>query len=584
MASAARRPRPSTHVPQPEPPKTVSVLDFHRGNTLMNLAKTYASLPQTLIEAVQNSIDGEAQRIMVFVDYEQRSAVVADDGLGVDKSRFEEALMSVGQTVKRADQLGRFGLGLISPLNKCSSFTFESVPMPGLRGGVWTFAAKDIRAQANEITIPYQEVYKLPKLPKLLQPYATGEFDRIWRTVMTMRGLIADKVTIAIDPDELQSEMLVKLGVRMREKRIKVRLVIRGSNGQVLERDICAADYTGEPLKVISFLDKDAGKVEFELYRAQKLSGKRSGVVTMSEMGNPAAVSIAAVARQARSGKLREYTEPAMNALTSGYFEGVIRCQNITLHPDRTKFEYNDPFQALLLSIAMWFEEHGMKYFEDEREVAREQRYQDLGLKSQEHIKSFLRLPEFSRYRDALQRVIKNGRMGEGHVMPGRGRPDGLESMTTTRVGQGGVGKPRTPSATPTPPRQPGTAPKDRPGDIPLGVIGPDGNRRRLVRGDSQGLWFEHTTMPGNLRLWEFDHLSGVLSFNVRHPVWVTLEETNGHHTAKHDRQLMQLQEWLSFEVLALLAQFPEKEQFDEMRVLIDERIKPYVSAFILNK
>ena len=181
--------------------------------------------------------------------------------------------------------------------------------------------------------------------------------------------------------------------------------------------------------------------------------------------------------------------------------------------------------------------------------------------------------------------IVKNGRMGEGHVKPGRGKPDSLETFTTTRVGQGGAGKPRIPKPQPTPPRVPSDTPgKDRPGDTPLGVLGPDGTRRRLVRGDSQGLWFEHTTMPGNLRLWEFDHENGVLSFNVRHTVWAMLGETNGHYTAKHDRQLMQLQEWLSFEVLSLLAQFPDKAEFDERRDLIGDRIKPYATAFILGK
>lgn len=557
-----------------------SEIDFHRGNTLWKLANTYDSLPRTIIEGVQNSIDGAAQRILVGIDYQQRRVIVADDGLGVDKLTFERALRSVGQTIKRTDQLGRFGLGLISPLNKCANFTFESVPMPGQRGGIWTFAAKAIKAQSTKIAIPYQEVFRLPRLHRTFQPYATDEFNVIWRTVVTMNSVVEDKVITTIDLDDLQSEILAKLGTRMREKSVMVRVVLIDQK-RTVSRDISATAFAGEKLKLVKLQDDSAGMIEFELYRAQKLSGKRNGQVTVTEMNNPAAISIRDLARQARSSKWRNETEPALTALLSGYFEGVIRCQNVSMHPERTKFENNDALAGLFYGLGLWFEEHGKKYFNDEQEVAREKRYQELGLRSQSRILELLNRPEGAHLREAM-RSIEFGRLGSGHVKPSSGRPNGFEEVNTIRVGQGGAGKPRAPKPVPTPPRLPqNPLAKDRPGDVPLGVAGPDGQRRRLVRADSQGLWYEYSSLPASKHLWEFDFGLGVLTFNIRSPDWVRLDLTNGNHLPKNAKWLLHLQEWLTLEVLMLMARCSDPDIFDDQRSSIDNKIKPYIAMFI---
>ena len=568
--------------PAPAVPQTVSRVDFHRGNTLWKLANTYSSLPLTIIEGVQNAIDGAAQHILVGIDYKSRRVAIADDGQGVNKWTFERALTSVGQTIKRSDQLGRFGLGLISPLNKCTSFTFMSAPLPDRRSMKWTFNAKAIKESHTEIAIPCESIRELPKLPAPFRYYATGDFNVAWRTLVTMNGVTQDKVISTIDLDELEGDMLTKLGVRMREKSVQVRVILVDSSNRIQQRDICASDYAGEKLPVVTYDDDpDAGSVEISLYRAQKLAGKRQGVVTVAEMHNPAAISIHQLARQARSSKMKDTVESAIAALSSGYFEGTIKCAAITLHPERTKFENDDALIALFIALALWYNDHGEKLFEKEHEDSQERRYQELGLKSQEKLRSILSRPEYGRLLASLHSSVNFGRLGNGHSTPAKGRPNGFEEVRSIRVGQGGAGTPRT-SAKPTPPRSSSQPGKDRPGDTPFGATGPMGRPRRLVKGDSQGLWYEYSVLVGSSHLWEFDFELGILTFNIRHPLWVNLDETKGKHLARNAKWIMHLQEWITLQVLHLLVQCPEPDLFEDRRAFIDDQAKLYVEMFIV--
>lgn len=549
----------------------------------MRLANTYPSLVLTLIECIQNAIDGEAQHIFVGIDLKRRRVNVADDGVGVDVFTFERALSSVGQSIKSANKLGRFGMGLISPLNKCANFTFMSSPISEnrRRSTRWQFEAKAIRAQHTEISIPREQVAALPVLSQQFAPHATGEFKQIWRTMVAMNAVTEDKVISLMDLDELESETLSKLGNVMRQRSVVVRVVLIDGQERVQTRDITASSFSGEAFPLVRYDLEKAGGVELQLYRAPKRSGRRQGLVSVMETGNPSSISIRDFARQARMSSWSAEVEPAVAALNSGHFEGTIRADGITMHPERTKFELNDALREVYYALAQWFEDHGKLQFENEQEVSRESRYQDLGLKSQARLQEFLSHPENKRLLTVLQSAVAIGRMGDGHVTPGSGRPTGQDEAATTRVGQGGAGVARVPSGKPHSPRSTEPGP-DRPGDTPLGVMGPNGKRRRLVRGDSQGLWYEYSQLPANSHLWEFDMQQGVLTFNVRHPVWARLDETRGKHLARNAKWIMHLQEWLTLQVLLLISSYPESNDFEEHRSSVDDQIRPYVDMFIV--
>ncbi len=561
----------------------MSEIDFHRGEVLYKLSNTYRSLPLTLIEGAQNAIDAGADRVMLCIDLKLRTVIMVDNGEGTTKAKFEQALASVGKGIKSADKLGRFGLGLISPLNKCTRFHFISA-LPGRRKATkWTFVQADIRTQHSSLSIPRTEIDAVPDLPKRFRDYATEDFDVQWRTRVEMIGVTRDKVVSLVDLDELEQQVRTKLGPAMRTNKVSIRVVLIDDNEKHLSRDITPTTYSGEPLDVVGYTSDDAGLVEFQLFRAAKHGGKRTGQVSVMAAGDNYPITWGEFMKQARGRNVADIFGDSFRVLGSGYFEGVITCQNIELHPERTKFELNDALDGLYFVIDQWYTEVGQAHYQLEEEQSQEARYKETALKAADRLREFLGHQEHDRLWSGLLSVVKFGRLGEGHLDPEvRGRQVD-DDDTTTRSGQGRTGtgtRSGTGSGSSGGPRQ--REPKHRPGDVPVGSKGPGGQRRKLVKGDSEGLWFGFEPMPGNSNLWEFEFTDGSLVINTRHPVWVKLDETKGRHLAKNARWIQQLLEWLAFEVLHLLVQFPDKDDFAQNRSLIDDKVKNYVEMFIV--
>lgn len=561
-----------------------SQANVHLGEVIWHIADTYPSLMLTVVEGIQNGIDAEAMHVFVGIDLRNRTVVIADDGNGVSKQDFDRALGTIGRTIKSKDKLGRFGRGLIAPLDKCTRFTFASCPIGSSRTLVWTFTGSEIRKQSSGLEIPVSRKYDTPKLPRNFVRFADDEFECTWRTMVTFSGVTKDKVVSVVDLDILESEVRQKLGTRMRERGVTVRAALIDQSGRESWRDIEPLNFRGEPIEVVTYVDSEAGEVEFELYRAPRRAGVRKGEVIVSQTGDSYGVPMLNLVRQAHSSSWGKDFDHAFSALTSGYFEGVIRCKNIELHAERTRFVFNDALQALYFVLDQWFSECGKGYFEDEQVVSREARWRDLGVQSQQRLRDILlNRPEYQRLWDGLKQAVKQGRVGEGHLDPESGRPGKLDDETSVRSGQGGAGTGRTKGTGGHPstgPRQ--RDPQERPGDIPTGVIGPRGQRRQLVRGDSEGLWFEYSWLEGSSHLWEFDFNSGILTFNVRHPQWVKLDETNGKHTPRNAKFIMALQEWLALQVLTLVRRYDTTEELELHRDFVDDQVGPYIDLFIM--
>jgi hypothetical protein len=579
---ANNRPRRRTSQQLSAGQSHVSSIDFHRGEVLWTLANTYPSLMLTLVEMAQNGIDADAQHIFIGIDLKRRRVIAADDGSGASIEKFEQALASVGKGVKQKGSLGQFGRGLIAPLNKCLDMTFTS-KVEGYRPIRWAFRGSDIRAQHRQVEIPREELTEMPRIVGLFSDYLTDNFDVQYNTIVRLEKVIQSKVITLVDLDELEGQVRTKLGMAMRKHGVSIRVVLVDENGIVEVRDIHPVKSLGEPLGVVNYIDADgkAGRVSIDLYRAPKIGGSRKGEVLVMEYDGNYPVTMREVENQFRGGKLHMLFKEIVEVLTSGFFEGIIRCEGITLHPERTKFEYDDALSDLFMLLgSSWYEQYGKAHYENEQERSREQRYQRLGLESLDYLRASLPPSLW----DMLRAAVKIGRLGEGHVAPAKGRPNGFEEEPSLRTGQGGAGTAKTPREH-TEPRNPQEDPKDRPGDMPTGALGPDGRERRLVRGDSEGLWFEYSPLFANSHLWEFNRETGVLTFNIKHPVWVSVDETNGRHTTKNARQVKELQEWLAHEVLRLLVAFPEVEEFEQRRGdVLDAKIKSHVEMFILRK
>jgi hypothetical protein len=545
-------------------------IKFPQGKALLHLARTYPSLALCLLEMVQNAIDAEARKIHVHIDLGRHSAVIQDDGNGISVEKFDQALSSVMNSIKNPDKLGQFGIGLISPLDKVKSYTVTSKPREGAEIFQWTFDSEKIGAMVDTPHVPFRRVTALGAVPA---DWALAT----WRTVIRLNGIIRDKVTSIIDLEELHEQILGKYGTAMRNARTTCTIVLVDADGQQTSTYIQPREYTGQAIKPSTYKQTDAGDVTFRLYRANARLGKRTGKVTIHKVDDNFGVPWKDFVNQARATKWVAMFPAAFEALGSGFFEGVITAKNIQLHPERTKFVWDDALAGLYVAIAEWFEDVGKALLTDEKELAKADRFQQLGLTSLKRWDDLLDLPEYGYLRAALANTFVIGRMGGGHVDPENGKVKGEQEQTSLRTGQGGAGQKRTPTGEHAGKGNRANLPneerdRDRPGDMPLSALGPNGNKRRLVRSDSIGLQLSYEPLD-SVNLWELDHSLGILTFNTSNRLWARCEPRDAH--------ILHLTEWVICNVLHLLI-LPQ-DQFVSSRMFVDQQAKTYVELFILS-
>lgn len=540
-----------------------SEIDFHRGKALLSFCSRYPSLMKAILEMIQNGIDNEASAIFVGIDLDRRQVVVADNGAGTTLDKFEAALRSVAKSGKQPGKLGRFGIGLVSPIDKCDTYSFSSVPAGQRKGLTWTFREEDIRGQHEKLVIPRKPIPNLPKVGGKFAEDLTGPFKTQFRTHIKMTGVTRDKQISLVDLDAFESEVHQNFGAAMLRHGVHVRVALI-HEGEKSVRDIDPQPFKGERFEVIKYLDSAAGRVEIELFRAPRQRGNRAGKVTVMMFDDDFGVPMSAFLRQARFASLNEknsevtiwdIVRDAVTVLDTGFFEGHIRCQNIELNADRTSFAYNDALHGLYVQLSNWYDEHGQQLYEAEREEDDRNRYERLGAASLEKLKELLQNSLWKKF---------------GRPSP---KPDGDEEAEGTTDDEGGD-KPGTRGGDGSRPTKP----------QPAGSGDSGAKSRASVHGASQGLSFSYDELSGNMRLWEFEFQTGTLILNIRHPIWVKLDETKGKHTARNDKWIMHLQEWLALELLNLLVNYSSVEDLEANRELIDRRIDPYVEIFILGK
>ncbi len=526
-------------------------LDLHKGQVLYRLANTYPTLLLTIVEAVQNAIDACAEKVFIGIDRRNLQVVILDDGLGVTEEKFQEALKSIGYGIKQKGSLGRFGLGLISPLNKCQQFIFISQPVGQSTANQWEFVGATIREQHREVIIPFRQLRGLPTVPQPFRAKAR-HLSTQWRTMIRIVNYTQDRVINTIDLDELEQDIRSKLGPEMRRRSTTVYVTIFNGPDQMTEREINPLEYSGKPLAVISYDDEEyCGRVTFELYRASRNDSKPRGEVVVMQTDDNYPIRWREFRMQAMGSGWLANIQEGFEALGSGFFEGIIRIENVELAPERNKFVLNDALRAAYIVIYRWFEDHGRKHYEDVQEVRREARYQRLGEQSLERL---------------YQLVESNAVLAA--VLP---------ELTAT---------------SPPPRTKKGTATDDTKSKEPRCVAKhPTARSNKATTGEP--VTNRHSPKPTLLsfgyemldsqRLWEFDFATATLTLNTRHPVWMMLDEASGKGkgTSRHDRWLMHLQEWLALKVLMLLATSTDPDDLEANRWPIDQEVRPYTVMFI---
>lgn len=503
-----------------------SPFGLHEGEALLKLAALYPTLLEILLEEVQNSLDTNSSRIWVGVDFKARVITVEDNGEGVTQEKFEAALAEVCKTQKPTGKLGRFGVGLISPLGKAERFAFTSTPKSNPHDyREWNFVTEELRQQRKIEGIPFH-----PRADLWYGSYTgKGVTPVQWRSQMRIERFTKDRLISRITVDSLRDRTLEKYIHTMRRLNTVVSVRIKEADGKVQTLEFKAPEFEGTKLPEAEI--HQAGRTNFKLYLAKKGPKGRGGKVLVGEYGNDFRLSFSTFLRSLP--EECKISSDAVQALMSGIFEGDIVNNRIRLNPDRKSFELGDALVGFCEAINQWFEKEGINYFAEAQEERESERFQRLGLSSLRVIEGMMANEEHRQFLEDVFRHIQRGTIGKHHF-PHPGKLSDLPSLSVEGypTGDGGdySGGVKDEPA------------KEKMGHHPLTVTGPKGKRRRIVRSSSLGLQLVHDSLETG-HLWLFDPEIGALTFNTRHPLWVRCDE-------KGDKVLIRFQNFIILQAL----------------------------------
>ena len=549
-----KKPLPSPQMATIATALSTSVMGAHLGNLFMMAAGRYPRLHHVILEQVQNSIDSNAKHIWLVVNYRNRHVIYRDDGEGANQAEFEAAIKTVGRTQKKSDKMGRFGIGVISPLGKCKHFTFTSTKRESGKYLQWKFVTKDIESSEGKPEIPLSEANYV---------FGDGQGQVRWATEVWIYDFETDTTISQINPENLQAAILDRFGGRMRQLGIELHLAIIEQNGTRMERVIKARDYSGTRLPEFRIIKGSAGKITIDLYLLKKIKvGREKGRVVVGEAGGD---GFRIPFSDFVSSSAAYLSGEVCDALQSGYFEGEILCQGVTLKPERNGFVENDALKAFCQGIDEWYQAQGSECLDQEREEQQAERLQTLGRAAMADIENLLRDPLY----EYLVDVVKSARLGTtgvGHVkVPSIGtQPETSLSPSAPKPGGGHCGGTSEPG-----PKKPPEKEKDH---IPGTVVGPHGDKRKIVRSNSLGLQFKHEPMEGDDDLWKFDTQTGLIRFNIRHPCWKICDKKNS--------SLIKLQSFVALQILSLYAQ-PDVNWHEQQRLVLDLLTKPMANMLL---
>ncbi len=515
--------------------KNSSKVDLHLGHALIELAKTYPDLKLVLLESVQNALDSNARFIYVSVDYKKRTVTVRDNGDGVSKEEFEKSLVSICNTRKKGvDKLGRFGVGMISPINKCDQFFFTSTPKSDPCSYMcWTF---DRKVMENE------DVDSIPneKVPKYI--YGTnstaprGKEYVNWRTEVRLHNLITDAIVTKINLENLKEEIVGKFGEKMRQLNttIKIKILRRGKEKKAEEDMFTAPDFEGSKLETVKYEGQKAGKITLDFYLARKMSKKgRNGKVFIGVLHDMFRMNFGSEA------VCHLLSPEAVEVISSGIFEGTMRAEKVKLVKERTHFEKNETLEDFCKYIELWVKDYGKQYVKEIKDESKNELWQLTGVRSLKTIEDLLQLPEYKDLKDVFG-LFKIGTVGHSHSGFAKGKKlTDLKELSTLYDDNGENGEPSSGSD-----KTPNKGESKSLNKESNKAQGPQGTKRKIVTKQGIGLELRYEEMSGKSVLWEFDLQTGSITFNVRHPLWERAE--------RKERVLIRLQEYIIVAALTI--------------------------------
>ncbi|MBU6427303.1 ATP-binding protein [Patescibacteria group bacterium] len=533
-------------------------IGVHMGNVLLILAERYRKLQKMILEQIQNALDAEAKTISIKIDLQKREFHIWDNGTGVSRKEFDEALSLICKGRKEVGKLGRFGIGVISPIGKCKYFTFTSLAKDDVGRdvfNVWTFNSSEITKAESDVNIPCDEQDNLLYWPdtNLARPIKLrGKNCVPWKTQVKVVGLRMDRRLSRINMNSLKAEIVSNFGKAMQELGAVVKITYIDENGRMARTvDVVAEAYTGEELPVFKNDSTAAGTTFFRLYLADKKNGERSGKVNVSAIGNPFRVPARACLSELIGSGLLE--KEVFDDIVSGVFEGDIECEKLTLKVERDGFVDDDTLAGLAEALADWHNQVGLRHVLAVKESKQESVFQKTGMWAMNFIETLFKRPEF----EDLLSYLKTGTIGKGH----KERKSIGETDETLLSHDGGSLQPRKRRVLSGRSKPHGKG-EERKTHSPGTVAGPRGTKRSRVKGHSLGLQFEHERLSADV-VYDFDPDSGVLTYNTSHEYWQICEAAGETSLAVYQATVAQI-------ALVLLPYVDSTQYEIQAEILID--------------
>jgi len=538
--------------------KGSSALKFYQGEAFLLIANRYPTLARVIYEQVQNCIDARPSNIWLLINKKSRNVVVRDNGKGVSKSVFETEIGKICEYKKTKGKLGRFSIGVISPLGKCTDNYFTSTTKSNPSGYIeWHFNTEKIKNTEMDVTIPFRYLDNIQFCNTGFKKRVQGVNQVEWRTEVKIINYTKDKELSRFSIESLRQDIEDLYGPDLRKFNIRVHIRVTNEDGTVEEDEFTGRQFTGRKLDEVILLNPAAGKVRFDLYVTERTAEGRKGRISFGELNDNFRLSAALVCRTC-AGLI---SADIIDFLKSGYFEGEILAEKVSIIAERSKFKQDDALVGMCVAIEEWYQNVGQKHYTEVQESLKDDRYQRLGVRSMKFIERMLKEPRFASFLEKIKE-FKKGTIGTHHAITDKMKIVG-EQNEPSIANKGGAFKSREKTG-----RYDGTEQpmEERSGHVPLTVIGTDGTKRTIVRSNSTGIQFVHTIMRGN-KLWEFDSATGILPFNLKHELWVMCE--------KNDNTLMKLQEYIVIHALQMLL-MPD-EFVDYARMYVDDSMETFV-------
>ena len=490
-----------------------SQMGVHFGHAYLMIANRYPTLLKVILEAVQNALDASASKIWITVNQRHRSVYVRDNGNGSSRENFELSLAMICKSQKEDDRLGRFGIGVISPLGKCEYFTFTSCAVPQLKAYLqWKFVTEDIEGSEAAPTIPVAEKTNLE--------FGIGSWQVPWRTEVAIFKFARDEVVSNFSLSDLKMEILDRFGQRIRRQKCALIIKMTGAGGNESNDSFTSTSWTGIPFPEYRTIQPAAGRVTVRLFRKQRIGvGKPKGRIVVGEEENDFRITFEDFSRTAGRFLDAELT----TALKSGRIEGELTAAGIRCKPERDGFIEDLALQQFCSTLNEWYEEKGKDLISDEEGKRDADRWQALGRRAMEQVEQLLQAPQSKGLLEAMNLMRRGiGSLASSEVadvkvegtMP-QENPDSGEELP--KVGE--VRK-RVPQQSIVSGETRKVSPPTLPADSVLTVAGPRGRTPRTLQSPRMGIAIMHEPMEGEDNLYRFRREDGTLRFNVRHPIW----------------------------------------------------------------